>query len=405
MICCLKEDARGCFMVTILEKNAALGKKGEANKQTSRTITGTSLACIDGGNVDMKLPLKDGDALIRTVVQEKWHVTVTDVQFIPVGDSAYSYRIEVRPDSSYYLKVVDLRSSTGKRTAAQMNFSLPLQHFITQSHLPVINAPQPQPTITGDLHAIQEPFLLALYTFIPGETLVDAYPMSSELTQRIGQTLATLHAIQLPDELQQRSSQDSLTAPFDTDLIADLALLEAISTHDAPFLQRLQKIVCPQSEQIRAFMAHSLEYAHKAQQTPVAAVICHGDAWGGNMILAPSGQLTLLDWESAVIAPPERDAFMYAGYHIGQDFAAFNAGYRIIHPEPMLWHTDWLNYYAYRIQLRNIAHWLHGLLHDPLDELQRDNDISMIDFHCLARWEHVERTARDLIALSTNGLC
>jgi spectinomycin phosphotransferase len=227
--------------------------------------------------------------------------------------------------------------------------------------------------------------------------------MSPSLVRQIGRALAALHTVQLPEALQLPSPQDSLTIPFDADLLTDLAALEPISSQDAPYLQRLRKVTWPRCEQIRAFLAHSQEYARKAQQTPVASVVCHGDAWGGNMILSPAGQLILLDWESAVIAPPERDAFMYMDY-LGPDFTAFDTGYRMIRKEPMHWHTNWLAYYAYCLQLRNLAHWLHNLLHEPLDEVQRDNDVTMIEHHCLDRLERVERSATQLVARSVNGL-
>ena len=350
----------------------------------------------------MKMPLREGDALIRRVLQEQWHLETTGIHFIPVGDSAYSYRVEARPNSSYYLKVVDQRMAAGRRTAAHMGFSLPLQHLVANLRLVEVSAPLPQPTITGALHAVEGPFLFALYTFIHGETLADAYPMSPSLVRQIGQALAALHTVQLPEALQLQSPQDSLTAPFDADLLTDLAALEAISSHDAPYLQRLREITWPQCDHIRAFLAHSQEYARKAQQIAVSAVVCHGDPWGGNMILAPSDQLTLLDWESAVMAPPERDAFIYLG-SLEPEFTAFDAGYQMIRREPMQWHADWLTYYAYRRHLRNLAHWLHNLLHEPLDEAQRDNDVTMIEEHCLDRLEGVERTVTELMVRSADG--
>ncbi len=350
----------------------------------------------------MITPLRDGEAFIRTIVLEQWHLEVTGVHFIPIGNSAYSYRVEVGSGSSYYLKVVDQRMATGRRTATHMEFSLPLQHFVSNLHLAEMNAPLPQQTITGALYAISEPFLIALYTFIHGETLASAYPMSSMLVRQISRTLAALHAVKLPEVLRQRVPKDSLTAPFDADLLTDLAALENLSSGSPRFLQRLREVIWPRREQIRAFLAHCSEYATKASQTPVASVACHGDAWGGNMILSPSGQLTLLDWESAVIAPPERDAFLYMGF-IGPDFTAFDAGYRMIHKKPMQWHVAWLAYYAYRLQLRNLAQWLHNLLREPFDEVQRHNDVMMIEHHCLDRLERVERTATELMACSTDG--
>lgn len=262
-----------------------------------------------------------------------------------------------------------------------------------------LTAPRPQQTIQGTLYALHDALFFALYTFISGETLADAYPMSPSLIQCIGQVLATLHTMDIPATLQKRSPQDSLTRPFDADLLADLASLERISSQDVPYLQRLREVVWPQREQIRQFLAHSYDYAKQAQQITTPSVVCHGDAWGGNMILSPTGQLTLFDWEAAVMAPPERDAYIYMGY-IGPDFAAFNAGYRMVRGEAVKWHPALMAYYAYRLQLRNLAHWLHNLLHEPLDEVQRQNDITMIEHHCLDRLERVERTAAEFTTRS-----
>ncbi len=62
----------------------------------------------------------------------------------------------------------------------------------------------------------------------------------------------------------------------------------------------------------------------------------------------------------------------------------------------MRWHAGWLAYYAYRLQLRNLTSWLHNLLHESLNDEQRENDVTMIEHHCLDRLASVERTAAEL---------
>ena len=184
--------------------------------------------------------------------------------------------------------------------------------------------------------------------------------------------------------------------PFDVDLLKDLTLVEHISIHRAPYLQRLRAIISPRQQQIQAFIAHSREYAQKAQNDSAASVMCHADPWGGNIISTSNDQLTFLDWESSVIAPPERDAFAYIDY-LFPNSSAFDRGYRKIHKEPPHWHGNLLAYYAYRQQLRNLAQWLHNLLHEDLNDEQRENDLSMLGFHCLDRWQQMEQTARELV--------
>ena len=342
----------------------------------------------------MKTPLLEGDKLIHAMLLEHWNVYVVTIHFIPIGDSAYSYKIETE-GGNYYLKIVDRQTASGRRTADRMEFALPLQRFIGERPHAGVATSIPQITRKGTLYASHGSLLFALYTFIEGTTFADAYPMSATLVQRIGETLATLHHVQIPATLQQKALSDNLMAPFDESLRADLAVLEGVSSQDALYLQRLHTIISPWHEYIRAFLMRSHEYREEALQVPNSEVVCHGDAWGGNIIPSPSGKLVLIDWESSVIAPPERDVFIYIGYN-SDDFAAFDAGYCAIHKEPMHWNTSLLAYYAYRAQLRNLATWLHSILHEPLNEVQRENNIEMIEFHCLNRLQRVERAIEQL---------
>nr|BBH86502.1 hypothetical protein KTC_12530 [Thermosporothrix sp. COM3] len=337
----------------------------------------------------MKQPLPEGNELIRSILREYWQLEPIDLHFIPIGDSAYSYRVEA--DSTTYLKIVDRRTATGRRTAERMQFSLPLQRTIASMHLEALDAPLPLPTTSGTLQADTGPLLFALYTFIPGETLANAYPMSRELVGQIGRALAQLHTVRPPEGLHV--PPDDLTAPFDQELRENLAALDAITTASPPFLQQLRALVEPRRTQIDAFLEQSDAYAEKARQKPTHRVLCHGDPWGGNIIRTSSQRLTFLDWEAAIIAPPERDAYLYSGF-IKPDFSAFAAAYEA----PFQWNMALLAYYTYRLQLRNLAAWLHSLLHEPLNEVQRLNNLDMIENHCFDRLESVEQTARALIA-------
>src|SRR5437660_4368737 len=119
----------------------------------------------------MKTPLPGDDQIIRTVLLEYWQLVVANIHFIPVGDSAYSYRVEVQEGDNYYLKIVDRCSAAGRRTAAQMDFSQPLQLLVAEHHFTRISAPLPQLTVQGTLHALYDSLLFALYTFIHGDTL------------------------------------------------------------------------------------------------------------------------------------------------------------------------------------------------------------------------------------------
>jgi spectinomycin phosphotransferase len=62
-------------------------------------------------------------------------------------------------------------------------------------------------------------------------------------------------------------------------------------------------------------------------------VICHGDPHLGNILLGPDGRSWLIDWDDALLAPPERDLMFVIGGVLAfvpvtpQQRAWFFAGY------------------------------------------------------------------------------
>lgn len=347
----------------------------------------------------MKTPLPIQEEMLPTLLATGWGVEVANMPlFIPIGDSAYSYRVEAVTGEHYFLKVVDRRTVAARQLAARMGrFSLPLQHYVAELELEEMGAPLPQPTHSGSLAQEDGSLFLALYSFIEGETLSDAYPMSAELVERIGRALGRLHAVQVPEHLRRTSVLDTHLVAFDERLRADLQAISRISARALLWKQQLRELVAPRLEMIAQFMARDEQYAEWVRQLSQPVVMCHGDPWGGNLIPAGDGRLIFLDWESAVMAPAERDAFIYLSDPGRPEFWAFLQGYQRTRVEPVQWQPVRLAYHTYRQQLRNLAHWLHQLLHEQLDEEQRANDLDMLGFHCLDRWEEIEQATTRLV--------
>jgi aminoglycoside phosphotransferase (APT) family kinase protein len=347
----------------------------------------------------MKTPLPSDEEMLPALLARGWGVVVAiRPLFIPIGDSAYSYRVEAVTGEPYYLKVVDRRTAVARQMAARMRkFSLPLQRHVAELELQEMGAPVPQPTRWGSLAQEYGRLFLALYSFIEGETLSNRYPMSAALVGRIGRALGRLHTVQVPGHVRRNTAVDTHLIAFDERLRADLEAISSISVQALIWKQQLRELVAPRLEMIRGFMAKAEQYAERVQQVPQQVVVCHGDPWGGNVIPAGDGRLIFLDWESAVMAPAERDAFVYLSDPSRPEFWAFVQGYQQTRGEPVQWQPLRLAYHAYRQQLRNLAHWLHKLLHERLDEEQRANDLEMIGFHCLDRWEGIEQATTRLV--------
>lgn len=227
----------------------------------------------------MKTPLPSDDRTLPALLASGWGVEVAvKPQFLPLGDSAYSYRVEAVTDEHYYLKVVDRSTVRGRQTAERMRtFSLQRQRAVAQLELEEIGAPLPYLTSGGSLAQESGRLLLALYSFIEGKTLADAYPMPEELVGRIGRALGRLHAVQLPEPVGGKRVGDTHLITFDEQLRADLATISGISARASTWKQQLRELVVPRLEMIVQFMAgavlEGMRICHYILERDVATVI------------------------------------------------------------------------------------------------------------------------------------
>jgi spectinomycin phosphotransferase len=186
----------------------------------------------------MKTPLPTHEDRLPALLATGWGVEVAiRPLFIPMGDSAYSYRVEAVTGEQYYLKVVDRRTAVARQLAARMRkFALLLQRHVAELELEEMGAPLPQLTRRGSLAQESGRLLLALYSFIEGETLADAYPMSAALVGRIGRALGRLHAAQVPEHVWRKPAVDTHLIAFDERLRADLEAISRVSARASTHL-------------------------------------------------------------------------------------------------------------------------------------------------------------------------
>jgi len=89
-------------------------------------------------------------------------------------------------------------------------------------------------------------------------------------------------------------------------------------------------------------------------------VVCHTDLHGGNLLVDSRGNLYILDWEGAMLAPPEQDLFFFAGQDTFWDLFWPNYQREF---GPARLDVDMLAFYYYRRGLEDLADWLPRILY------------------------------------------
>lgn len=335
----------------------------------------------------MKQGIPEFESKICELIRQYYAFSVSAYEFVPVGDSAYSYIVENIKRERRYLKVFDTATQKGRVGVKKLKQYVPLMVELSESNL-FQDLPKPYYTIRGDLQCSSERFACVLFEYIDGETLADAYPLSDDIQKRLGGQLAKLHAVPLT-QLRSDIIKESYRVDFAGSLQQNLKSLQSYKGDD-PFILRLQHIVLPKTDLIIRFWNGCRELRNIALQSAHEVVLCHGDLWGGNIIEHINGTLVFLDWEGAVAAPVERDLFSY----VGSEYTTFRAAYSEARRISLSLNSDLVAFYAYRHQLGNLNQWLHNLLNENFDDHQKENDLDMIGFHCLDRWTSIETTVR-----------
>jgi spectinomycin phosphotransferase len=75
----------------------------------------------------------------------------------------------------------------------------------------------------------------------------------------------------------------------------------------------LNNILLRRGAEILYTLEHLRIFQVYAQLSNPKTVVCHTDIHGGNLMVGHDGNLYMLDWENAIIAPPEHDLMFFAG--------------------------------------------------------------------------------------------
>ena len=183
------------------------------------------------------------------------------------------------------------------------------------------------PIRTGRSSGPEATFFWLLYPYIHGR---DGFSRSlgREQWNRLGRCLRAMHDAELPPAVKQSLPKpDAIPGP--EVLLRRLDDAGAYSGRDRILLELAE--TCRQQKPVFAKMPRELPVPPQAGGKP-NPVLCHGDIHAGNVLLADTGGLYLLDWDDLFLAPREQD-LMFIGAGVGgrwntpEETAYFYEGY------------------------------------------------------------------------------
>ena len=320
--------------------------------------------------------MNDEERLLSTV-EKAWGLRVRSIREMPGGETTTAYGLEAGSDL-YFLEVYD-RSRVGARARGRLERVLPLMRALAERGI----CPAPVEARDGRLFHAWEDRALVLFEWIDGSSQDPMRPLSPEVWRLLARTIARVH----------RSTPEIEFAPaekFDVSFRTDLR-----DRLDSP--GPLRDLLDPRADEIRDVLAVLDDLGARLRVEDPRRVLTHGDLHGGNLVLSGDDRLYVLDWDDALLAPPERDLapFLQGDRHLPRgSFREFLERYEAV-AGPVELDPNVLRFYLYRRNLDDLTDRLVQILHEDRSEEENARDVAMIESECLSWLSRVDDYVQD----------
>ena len=232
-----------------------------------------------------------------------WNVLADEIAYAPVGFGSHHWWVTATDGERWFATVDDLRM--GDRDPKVLVGALAASTKLAATGLDWVVAPVPRPD--GQLVAWLAPhYSLALYRHIDGETADHGSYETQERRQQVIYRLAALH--QATNVVRDLTPIHDLAIPQRSHL--DASLLDVTTPWDSgPFAAEARALLVEHNEGLQTALDAYDRLAARVAATKDRWVITHGEPHRGNTIVTDAG-VQLIDWESARLAPRERDLWL-----------------------------------------------------------------------------------------------
>jgi spectinomycin phosphotransferase/16S rRNA (guanine(1405)-N(7))-methyltransferase len=250
---------------------------------------------------------------VAGALQNWWGFTAASLTYQPVGFGSHHWLATDRTGRRLFATVDDLAAK--RRTAHETTddvFDGLCDAFGTalalrgEAGLNFVIAPLL--TATGRVAArLSERYSIVVHPYVSGAEAGE----DGEFTNA-GDRLAVV------DMLIQIHGAQAGKPRVDDFVVPHLDTLQAMVRHTSdawcsgPYAQRAQELLRTHARDLHALIAAYHGLARRVAAQPERMVITHGEPHAGNVIVTADG-LVLVDWDTALVAPPERDLWDLGG--------------------------------------------------------------------------------------------
>ncbi|MET8203368.1 phosphotransferase enzyme family protein [Micromonospora taraxaci] len=183
--------------------------------------------------------------------------------------------------------------------------------YLADQGVPGIAAPLR--TRDGGLAVDHDGCRLSVVPWVSDQRALDG-PMTDAHWRAYGEVLAAVHAVPVTEELRRLLPAGG--AAYPSIVASTRAVAERLRDPDDPagsLAGELAREWSAVADRVEALIRDVERLAVDRRAGLGPDVVCHGDPHLGNLLLGADGQVWLIDWDDAVLAPPECDLMFVVG--------------------------------------------------------------------------------------------
>lgn len=268
----------------------------------------------------IKPDLKDEE--IVKCLQNAYGLHVERITFLPLGADFNTavYCVTTNNAADYFLKLRRGRFNEASVLVPKFLFDLGIKQMIP----PLTNK-------LGKLWTRLASFNAILYPYVEGNNGIEKN-LSDQQWIEFGATMKKFHSATIPSTITSSVPQETFPIKWQQTVRAFLNRIEH-EIFEEPIAARMALFLESKREEILELLRHSEHLSNVLQKQPLEYVLCHADIHGWNLLISGEGALYMVDWDTLLFAPKERD-LMFIGAGIGdtgrtpvEEKALFYQGY------------------------------------------------------------------------------
>jgi spectinomycin phosphotransferase len=153
-------------------------------------------------------------------------------------------------------------------------------------------------------------FKAILYPYVEGRNGVET-KLSEDHGFQFGAAIKKLHSTDIPESITKDVSRETFSSKWRETVKAFLMRIES-EVFEEPVAVRMALFLKSKSSEILKLVRRAEELALAIQKQPIYYVLCHADMHGWNLFVDKEKALYIVDWDTLIFAPVERD-LMFIG--------------------------------------------------------------------------------------------